>query len=138
MLKRTRTHLLLAALLVLIFPRWAPAAVDWDIQRTLNLDAAPLDMAMALNGKWIFVLTDRGFIHIYSTAGGPADKIEVGRHVDQIEAGPREDILLLKSTRDKTLQVLRLDFIQQINTAGSPFKGPADAPVTIVVFSEFQ
>ena len=137
-MKRTRTYLLLTALLVSLFPGWAPAAVDWDIQRTLNLDAAPLDMAVALNGKWIFVLTAQGFIHIYSSAGRLAEKSEIGRHVDQIKAGPREDILLLKSTREKTVQVLMLDFIQQIDTAGAPIKGPAGAPVTIVVFSEFQ
>ena len=137
-MKRIRIGLLLAAWLVAVCPGQVLAAVDWDIQRTLNLDAAPLDMAVALNGKWIFVLTDQGFIHIYSSAGGLAEKIEIGRHVDQIKAGPREDILLLKSTREKTVQVLMLDFIQQINTAGAPIKGPAGAPVTIVVFSEFQ
>ena len=137
-MKRILINLLPAVLLISVIPCSAPAIVEWDIQRTLNLDAAPLDMAVALNGKWIFVLTDRGFIHIYSAGGVLADKIEIGRQIDQIKVGPREDILLLKSTRDKTVQVLMLDFVQQIDTTGSPFKGPEGAPVTIAVFSEFQ
>ncbi len=114
------------------------AAVEWDIQRTLQLNVRPLDVALSLNGKWIFVLTDQGTINIYSPGGVFKDKLPVGKHIDQIKAGPREDVLLLKSTQNKTVQVLSLDFIRQIHVSGAPFKGPADAPVTIAVFSEFQ
>ena len=130
--------LLLIVLIGAVFSSSAPAAVDWKIQQTLNLDAAPVDMAVSLNGKWIFVLTDQGTINIYSPGGVFKDKLPVGKHIDQIKAGPREDVLLLKSRQNKTVQVLILDFIQQINVSGYPFKGPADAPVTLVVFSEFQ
>jgi hypothetical protein len=35
-------------------------------------------------------------------------------------------------------EILVLDFIQNIDVSDSPFKGPADAAVTIAVFSDFQ
>jgi len=66
------------------------------------------------------------------------EKIPIGEHIDQINVGPRDDVLLLKSRQNKTVQILTVDFIKEINTIGSPFKGPADAPVVIAVFSEFQ
>ena len=66
------------------------------------------------------------------------DKISVGSHVDGLKVGPEEDILLLTSRKNKTVQILLLDFIQDIDISNSPFKGPADAPVEIAVFSDFQ
>jgi len=104
----------------------------------LKSEESPLDAAVSLNGKWIFVLTDQGSILIYSSDGTLKEKISVGDHVDGIKVGPRENILLLTSRKNKTVQVISLDFIQNIDVSGSPFKGPADAPVVIAVFNDFQ
>jgi len=114
------------------------AAVEWSIQKKLQLPARPLDVAVSLNDKWIFVLGDRGEVLIFSKDGLLKDKIRVGKHVDQIRVGPAENILYLGSRRSKTVEILALDFIQEIDTAGSPSKGPADAPVVIAVFTDFE
>ena len=114
------------------------AEVEWEILETLKLDAAPLDVAVSVDGKWLFVLTDKGAIIIFSSHGKEQDKIDVGDHVDKIEAGPREDILFLKSRKRKTVEVVTFDVIREINVFGAPFKGPADAPVVIAVFTDFQ
>jgi protein-disulfide isomerase len=58
--------------------------------------------------------------------------------VDSIKPGPGEEILFLVSSKKKTVQLAVLDFVQDINSAGSPFKGAADAPVTIALFTDFQ
>jgi hypothetical protein len=52
--------------------------------------------------------------------------------------GPREDVLLLTSGNAKTVQIITLDFIQEINISESPFKGNADAPVAVTTFTDFQ
>ena len=130
--------ILSTVLITAVFFSSALATVEWNIERTLNLEAPPLDVVVSLNGKWIFVLTDRGTILIYSPEGSLKEKIQIGEHIDQIQVGPKEDILLLKSKKNKTVQVLSIDFIKEINVSGAPFKGPADAPVVIAVFSEFQ
>jgi len=114
------------------------AEVDWDIQSTLKFDAAPLDIALSLDGNSIFVLTEGGNILIYDSEGTLQDKIAVGPHVDQIRIDPRGDRLFATSRKNKTVEVITLDFIKSINTTGSPFKGAQDAPVVIVEFSEFQ
>ncbi len=112
--------------------------VEWDVKKTLKLESPPVDLAVSLNGRYVFVLTDQGSILIYSGDGKLEDKISVGRQVDGIKVGPEEDVLLLTSKKNKTVQILLLEFIKDIDVSNSPFKGPADAPVEIAVFSDFQ
>lgn len=137
-MKRHGFILLLILSITLGFFTHSLATVDWDLRNTLPLEESPLDVAVSRSGNWIFVLTDQGNIFVYSLLGILNDKIKIGNHVDQIEAGPIEEILLLKSEKDKTIQILTLEFVKHIDTSGSPFKGPEDAPVVIAVFSEFQ
>ena len=114
------------------------AEVDWDIQSTLKFDATPLDIAVSPDGNSVFVLTDGGDILIYDPNGNLKDKIAAGLHIDKIKIGPRGDRLFVSSRQNKTVEVIVLDFIKSINTAGSPFKGAQNAPIVIVEFSEFQ
>jgi len=116
----------------------SPATVEWDVATTLNLKEKPRDAAMALNGKYIFVLTDKGEILIYSSDGKLEDTISVGQGVEGIKVGPREDVLLLTSGKDKKVQTITLDFVQEINVSDSPFKGKVDAPVAVATFNDFE
>ena len=111
---------------------------DKDKSGTLNLKEKARDAAISLNGKWIFVLTEKGEILIYSLDGKLKDTISVGKSVEGIKVGPREDLLLLTSGTAKTVQIITLDFIQEINVSGSPFKGNADAPVAVATFNDYQ
>lgn len=129
---------LLTLLIILGFSSQSVATVEWDIPKTINLKTPPLDAAISRNGSWIFVLTDQGEILIYSSKGRLHDTINIGKHVDQIKAGPVDELLILKSRKNKTVQLLALDFIKTIDISGSPFKGTPDAPVVVAVFSEFQ
>jgi hypothetical protein len=116
----------------------ALARTDWQVLQKLQLDQAPIDMLVSANNQWIYILTSDGQITIYSTRGQLKDTINVGPEVDQIKAGPREDMLFLLSRASKTVQVITIDFVEEISTLGSPAKGPADAPVTVAVFSDFE
>jgi hypothetical protein len=116
----------------------AHADLEWEITRTMEIDGIPIDVALSPDGRKLFVLTDQGSILVYTTGNTPTDKIEVGRHIDQIKMGPKGAVLVLSSRAKKTLQIVQLDFIQSINISGSPFKGPEDAPVVIAAFDDFQ
>ena len=137
-MKTRFTILLMTSLLVLTLTGFSNAQVEWDVQRTFNLEKPALDVAVSLNGRWVYVLIDQGEIHIYSHEGTRKGKISVGNSADGIKPGPAEDVLFISNRENKTLQVIMLDFIRNINTKGSPFKGPADAPVVMAVFSDFQ
>jgi hypothetical protein len=112
--------------------------VEMNVYKTLQLEETPIDVAASPDGRRIFILTDRGEVVVYSSAAKIEGKIDVGQHVDQIKLGPRGESLILKSSKNKTVQIVTIDFIQKINTSGSPFKGPENAPVVIAVFDDFQ
>jgi DNA-binding beta-propeller fold protein YncE len=117
---------------------YAAASVEWNVQKTLQLESAPIDVALSPDGKRIFVLNDQGQILIYSSAGSFLNKVDVGRQFDHIKVGPRGDQLILNSRKTKSVQVITLDFIQNINVSGSPFKGSEDAAVVIATFDDFE
>ena len=112
--------------------------VEWNVYQTLQLDAAPLDVAITPDGRRIFVLTEQGEILVYSLNKKLEAKIDIGQHVDQLKLGPKGASLILSSGKNKTIQIVSLDFIQKINTSGAPFKGAEDAAVVIAVFDDFQ
>ena len=112
--------------------------VEWEVLNTLELEASPLDVAISPDGKSVFVLTDEGNIYIYEVSGGLTDKIEIGETIDQIKLDPQGMLLFATSRQNKTVKVIELDFIKQISTQGSPYKGLEDSPVVIADFSDFQ
>ena len=137
-MKNRSAVFLLTAILLLILSSMANGAVEGDVKKTLNLESPPLDLAASLNGQYIYVLTAQKNILVYSVEGKLEGKIPVGSQVDSIKVGPWEDVVLLTSKKNKQVQILLLDFIKDIDLSHSPFKGPADAPVEIAVFSDFQ
>jgi len=111
---------------------------EWSVLRTLQLDAAAVDVALSPDGRRIFVLTDQGEILVYSSNEKPDAKMEVGRDVSQITVGPTGDTLILNNRKSRTVQLVSVDFVQNIKIEGSPFRGSKDAPVVIAVFNDFQ
>ena len=114
------------------------AEVEWNIVQTLKLDAPPLDMAISPDGRRIYVLVDGGNVLIYSNRGILKETIQVGDQIDQINLGPKGEYLFASSRQNKTLEIVAINFIYNLNLTGSPFKGAKDAPVVITVFSDFQ
>ena len=137
-MKNRSAVFLLTAILLLTLSAMANGAVEGEVKKTLNLESPPLDLAASLNGQYIYVLTAQKNILVYSVEGKLEGKIPVGSQVDSIKVGPWEDVILLTSKKNKQVQILLLDFIKDIDLSHSPFKGPADAPVEIAVFSDFQ
>lgn len=114
------------------------AETDFKIKSTINLEKRPLDVAISERSNTLYVLTNDGFVYVYDSSGTLKGKIEVGKHIDGIAPGPREDILITKSKKEKTVQKILIEFVHDINIEGSPYKGNADAPVVITVFTDYQ
>jgi len=114
------------------------AATEWKIHQTVKLEHPPIDMLISYNKAWIYVLDDHGWVSIYNAEGQLKDKIQVGADVRQIKAGPSDNVLFLLNRKAGTIQVISIAFVEDIDIGGSPVKGRPDAPVSIVVFSDFQ
>ena len=114
------------------------AQVETKVLQTLKLEKPPLDAVMSFDAKHIYVLVP-GELLVYAAEGGQLeDRVKLQGDFDTLRPTSRENQLLLGSRKENTLQVVTLDFVRNINTEGSPFKGPAKAPVVMAVFSDFE
>jgi DNA-binding beta-propeller fold protein YncE len=121
-----------------LLPVGAHATVEWQSIQTIEIGKRLVDVAVTPDGRRTFVLTADGNVLIYSAAGKLEDMLQVGAGFDGISCSADGDRVYLSNRAAGKLQIVEVDFIREINTAGSPFLGPPDAPVTVVVFSDFQ
>ncbi len=133
-----KSGIFLLLVFILPTPFLIQAAVEVNIEKTLQTDSAPIDVIVSADGRTTFVLTDNGYVLVYDDRGELMESIEIGAHIDSIGLDPGGERLYATSRQNKTVEIIQLSFIKKINTEGSKFKGQADAPVTIAVFSEFQ
>lgn len=121
----------------------ALAGVAWELEKTITPPEKPLDVATSMDGSRIYVLTEGGQVRIYDQQGELTGTIPVDPEMERISAvglqsaGIPEKIILA-SNQKGVVQELALRFAINIDTAGAPFLGRADAPVEIVEFSDFQ
>jgi protein-disulfide isomerase len=114
------------------------AEVDFKIQKQLKLDSTPLDIKLAVSGRWLYVLTQNGHLRVYSHQGAFIGSIVVDTDIDQIEPGPTDEEIYLKSSRQKSIQVVEVTYNHAIFINGAPYKGAPDAPIVIVEYTDFQ
>ncbi len=136
------TPLLLAFILSFTLAANAAARVDVEISSAFKTTETPLDIASSLDGKLIFVLST-GRVAIYERNGQLKDIIAVAKEMDHISVSGLamaglEDKIFLSSGKTGEVQEISYTFVVRIDTTGSPFLGAPEAPVEIVVFSEFQ
>ncbi len=119
-------------------PQFIYAEIDLTLIKQTNLNVQPLDIATSADGKLIFVLA-RGEILVYSIAEDKvANRISIDKEFDRVTYAGKNNVLILTSSSSKTLNIIQVDFIYNITLDGLPFKGPADAAVTIAVFDDYQ
>jgi hypothetical protein len=68
--------LVMAFVLGVFTNSFASDNVELNLYKTLQLDKTPIDVAVSPDGRRIFVLTDRGEVVIYSSAGKIDAKID--------------------------------------------------------------
>jgi hypothetical protein len=119
-------------------PQFIYAEIDLTLIKQTNLDVQPLDIATSADGKLIFVLA-RGEILVYSIDEDKvSNRISIDKDFDRVTYAAKNNALILTSSSSKTLKIIQVDFIYNIALDGLPFKGPAEAAVTIAVFDDYQ
>ena len=116
----------------------ASAELEWTFRKQVPLTSSPLDNAVSADGQLLFMLSS-GEIVVYSlTRNQTINTIPIDPDYDRISVSPKGNSLIVTSSAGKSLKIIDLEFIFQIDKSGLPLKGPADAPVTIAVFSDYQ
>jgi len=139
---RTRLKALMQLLVfftaLLLIPSVGQAVVEWSVVRELDLKAQPLDVVSSPDGLQLYVLTP-GEILIYSLSEEKETaRVPVDKGFERLAISPRDNSLILTSSKTNALKIIQLEFIQKIDVDGLYFKGPKDAAVTIAVFSDYQ
>lgn len=112
--------------------------VEWKVQQSWPLASKPLSMVHSLDGKYVYVLTDKQQVQIFTTQGQLMGSIPVEKGVSQIDIAPQGELLYLVDGETQNFTAVSVSFVAEIDVAGAPFKGPADAPVTMTLFTDFE
>ena len=110
----------------------------FDKSRQWQLPYVPTDMVQSVDGQYIYILTDNHKLLIYEPNGNLKASVDVDPGVVAIDTDARGENVLLIDKDSKTFSVFSVSFVAEIDIAGAPFKGKADAPVTVAVFSDFE
>jgi hypothetical protein len=131
-----------AALLISMFLLWPAASMGDSFsileQKEMSLSGEALDLAVSTDGRWTFVLTKGGEVAVYGISGSLVQVLKVDKGFDRMEYSPAGNKLLLSGAGKQKLKILTLSLLYELDYRGSPFKGPANAKVTVAVFDDFQ
>ena len=113
-------------------------ALNWTVQANWSLPAKPLDLVHSLDNKKVFILTADSKVHIFAADGRKLGEMPVEADTVAIDIAPRGEMLYLINGRTNSFTAMDIGFSQQIDITGAPVRGKADAPVTLVVVSDFE
>jgi hypothetical protein len=103
-----------------------------------QLPYSPIDMVQSVDGKYIYILTDNHKLLIYEPNGTLKAGVDVDPGVVAIDTDARGENVLLIDKDNKSFSVFSVAFVADVDVNGAPFKGKAEAPVTVAVFSDFE
>jgi predicted DsbA family dithiol-disulfide isomerase len=112
--------------------------VEWTVTNQWTTGAKTIDMVHSLDGKFVYVLTDKSKVNVFDSNGKLQGAIPVSPTVSAIDIAPQGERLYLIDNSLNQFQSVNVAFVHNIDVKDSPFEGPADAPVTLTLFTDFE
>ena len=112
--------------------------IEWNVLQKWPTVGKTLDMVHSLDGKFVYILNDKQMVQVFNSQGQLQGSIPVEEGVSAIDIAPQGEMLYLINNKDQSFSSIAVSFIVDVEISGSPFKGPADAPVTIALFTDFE
>ncbi len=112
--------------------------VEYNNVAKWKISDKPIDFVHSLDGQYVFFLTDKQTVLVYDNKGIKKGAIPVAAGVTAIDIAPRGEFLYLINGNTAEFTAMSISFIQKIDITDSPVKGAADAPVTMVLFTDFE
>jgi protein-disulfide isomerase len=116
----------------------AAGNLNWSVQASWPIPAKPLDIAQSLDNKKVFILAADSKVYIFSPDGKQLGALPVDPGVNAIDIAARGEMLFLVNDKAKTYTAIDVSFNQKIDITGAPVRGAENAPVTLVLFSDFE
>jgi len=112
--------------------------LNWSVQASWPIPAKPLDIAQSLDNKKVFILGADAKVYIFTPDGKQLGALPVDPNVNAIDIAARGEMIYLVNSKTNTYTAIDVSFNQKIDVTGAPVRGKVDAPVTLVVFSDFE
>ncbi len=112
--------------------------LEWAQQESWQIAGKPSNMVHSLDGKYTFILTDHHQVQVYDQQGAIQGTIPVAAGVIAIDISPQGEFLYLIDRDNSSFTTIAVDFISPIDSVGSPVRGQAEGPGTMVIFTDFQ
>ena len=112
--------------------------VEWNVLSKWSTGAKTIDMVHSLDGKFVYILTDKSKVNVFDSKGKLQGSIPVSPTVSAIDIAPQGERLYLVDNTLNQFQAVSVAFVHSIDVKDSPFEGPVDAPVTLTLFTDFE
>ncbi|NLX19684.1 MAG: thioredoxin domain-containing protein [Desulfobulbus sp.] len=110
----------------------------WSVQTSWPIPVKSRAILQSLDNKKVFILGTNAKVYIFTADGRRLGVIPVDPNVSAIDIAPRGEMLYLVNNKTNTYTAIDISFKQNIDITGAPIRGKVDAPVTLVVFSDFE
>ena len=114
------------------------AEMQVELNKRQPLGKTPLDIAQSVSDGRLFVLLEGGTVQILSANGQIQERFQADPDVTTLEVSPDGKRLYLGNAKRNELQLIDLSVVYELPVNNSATKGPDDAPVTLVLFDDFQ
>ncbi|MCL1980446.1 MAG: thioredoxin domain-containing protein [Proteobacteria bacterium] len=112
--------------------------LNWSVQASWPVPGKPIAIAQSLDNKKVFILAADAKVYIFTPEGIQLGTLPVEPGVTAIDIAARGETLYLVNGKTNTYSAIDISFNQKIDTVGAPVRGKVDAPVTLVLFSDFE
>lgn len=112
--------------------------LNWTVMQQWTMKAKPLSFVQSLDNKKVFVLGADAQVHIFTPDGKKLGSLPVDPAITAIDIAPRGEMIYLVNSKDNSYTAIDISFTQNIDITGAAFLGNANAPVTLIEFSDFE
>jgi protein-disulfide isomerase len=112
--------------------------IEWKMIKEVSLDQPPIDVVTSYDGAYAFILTAKEIVVYSRKEDKIVNRISVDKTYDRISFSKVSNEFMLTSKGSKSLSFYRVTPIYNINIDNQPYVGAADAPVTIIIYDNYQ
>ena len=119
-------------------PESAVAKTEWEMLKSVPLDAQPLDITLSTDGTTAYILSEKNIMIFSTRQNKVTDTIPLKEAFSKIALSPDGNRLFLTGSQSKQLSIVKISQIYDMQIDKSPVIGSPNAKVNVVAFVDYQ